>query len=144
MSTRDTGDDRGYYVEGLAAAPGCRAGAFDMVCCLQNGVSAFKVEPEHLLATVLEAARPGGRALFSSYAAAFWDERLEWFRIQSGHNLVGEIDEAATGDGRIVCKDGFIATTFDERDFRALSAACGREPLVETVAGSCLFCEFTA
>ncbi len=127
-----------------AADPAGRDGAFDVVCCLQNGVSAFKVDPVRLCAAALAAVRTGGRVLFSSYAAEFWTERLAWFRIQADHGLVGEIDEAATGDGEIVCRDGFTATTFDARDFRALASACGREARVETVAGSCLFCELTA
>ncbi len=127
-----------------AADPGCRPGVFDVVCCLQNGISAFKVEPRRLFEVALTAARPGGRILFASYAAEFWPNRLAWFRIQADHGLVGEIDENATGDGEIVCRDGFTATTYDARDFRALAAACGRDARVETVAGSCLFCELTA
>lgn len=127
-----------------AAAPACLPGAFNVVCCLQNGVSAFKVDPARLCAAALAATRPGGRVLFASYAANFWSERLAWFHIQADHGLIGEIDEDATGDGEIVCRDGFTATTYDERVFRALAEACGRDAHVETVAGSSLFCELTA
>ncbi|MBU0741108.1 class I SAM-dependent methyltransferase [bacterium] len=127
-----------------AAAPGLAPGAFDVVCCLQNGVSAFKIEPLRLFRAALESTRPGGRTLFASYAAGFWEDRLAWFRIQAEHGLVGEIDEDATGNGRIVCKDGFSATTFGADDFRDLAAACGRETRIETVAASSLFCEMTA
>jgi hypothetical protein len=49
--------------------------------------------------------------LFSSYSPRFWDPRLEGCRIQAEHGVVGEIDEDATGNGVIVCKDGFTAAT---------------------------------
>ncbi len=127
-----------------AAAPGVASSAFDMVCCLQNGISAFRIEPIRLFHAALEATRPGGVVLFASYAAEFWEERLAWFRIQAVHGLVGEIDEKATGAGSIVCKDGFRASTFGADDFRELAAACGREATIETVAGSSVFCEMTA
>lgn len=127
-----------------AAAPGVAPGAFDVVCCLQNGISAFKVEPLRLFRAALAAARPGGLVLFASYAAEFWEERLAWFRIQAAHGLVGEIDEDATGAGRIVCKDGFRASTFGADDFRELAARCGYKATIETVAASSIFCEITA
>ena len=49
------------------------------------------------LAAAVDVTRPGGRVLFSSYAEAFWDHRLAWFRLQAREGLLGEIDEAATG-----------------------------------------------
>jgi len=114
--------------------------SFDVVCCIQNGISAFHVDQRMLVREAVRIARPGGRVLFSSYADEFWPERLEWFRIQSAHGLVGEIDEAATGDGEIVCLDGFTATTVRPRDFAALTAEIDGKVTTETVNGCSVFC----
>ena len=89
----------------------------------------------------LRVSRPGGHVIFSSYSARFWDDRLGWFRIQSRHGLLGDIDEAATGDGNIVCKDGFRATSATRKDFEELCARCGVTPTITEVDGSSLFCE---
>lgn len=114
---------------------------FDLVACIQNGISAFKVEPIELMREAIRVTRPGGRVLFSSYAEKFWPYRLEWFRVQAGHGLLGEIDEEATGDGVIVCKDGFRATTFRPGDFLALTASLGLTAKIFEVDGSSIFCE---
>ena len=117
---------------------------FDLVCCVQNGISAFGVDRRRLLEAALAVTRPGGQVLFSSYAEEFWEERLNWFRIQAAHGLVGEIDEAATGDGVIVCWDGFRATTIGPEEFSALAANLGCRAEIEVVATSSLFCRLTA
>ena len=114
---------------------------FDVVCCIQNGISAFHVDQRELLCEAVRVTRPGGKVLFSSYADEFWSERLAWFRIQADHGLVGEIDEEATGGGEIVCKDGFTATTVGPSDFAALAAGLGGVLTIETVAGCSVFCE---
>jgi 2-polyprenyl-6-hydroxyphenyl methylase/3-demethylubiquinone-9 3-methyltransferase len=114
---------------------------FDLVCCIQNGISAFRVDQRTLLAAAVGVTRPGGRVLFSSYAEAFWDHRLAWFRIQAREGLLGEIDEAATGRGVIVCKDGFRATTVTPDQFRSLSRGLGRQATVDVVADASVFCE---
>ena len=75
--------------------------AFDVVLCIQNGISAFGVDHRTLFDEAIRVTAPGGTILFSSYSPRFWDDRLEWFRIQSAHGLLGEIDEKATGDGVI-------------------------------------------
>ena len=54
---------------------------------------------------------------------------------------MGEIDEEATGEGEIVCKDGFTATTVRPADFAALTADLGGVVTIETVAGCSVFCE---
>ena len=115
--------------------------AFDVVLCIQNGISAFGVDRGTLLREAVRVTAPGGTVLFSSYSPRFWDDRLEWFRIQSAHRLLGEIDEQATGDGVIVCKDGFRATTVSGEEFLALCAECGVEGRITEVDGSSLFCE---
>ena len=116
-------------------------GTFDVVCCIQNGISAFHVDQRELVREAVRVTRPGGTVLFSSCADEFWPERLAWFRIQADHGLVGEIDEEATGQGEIVCKDGFTATTVLPADFAALTADLSGVVTIETVAGCSVFCE---
>lgn len=120
---------------------GFRDGVFGTVVCIQNGISAFHVDPGELVAEAVRVTRPGGRVLFSSYAAAFWEERLAWFEAQAAEGLLGEIDYERTGDGVIVCRDGFTATTFAPGDFNVLAASLGLDARVEEVDGSSVFCE---
>lgn len=114
---------------------------FDLVFGVQNFISACKVSPQTLIKEALRVARPGGRVMLSSYADEFWPHRLAWFRAQSEAGLLGPIDEAATGDGVIVCTDGFKATTFSPEEFAALAEACGVEVEVYLVDHSSVFCE---
>ncbi len=118
-------------------------GSFDVVICIQNGISAFGVDRLRLFREAIRVTRAGGRVLFSSYAAKFWGHRLEWFRIQAEHGLIGPIDEEATGDGVIVCEDGFRATTVGGEEFAALAKECGLVPVITEVDGSSLFCELS-
>ena len=120
---------------------GFKDGQFDNVVCVQNGISAFKLEQKVLIAEALRVTRPGGSVLLSSYAERFWDDRLAWFRLQAEHGLIGEINEENTGEGLIVCKDGFKSTTITAHDFRVLASSFGLVPLVTEVDGSSLFCE---
>jgi SAM-dependent methyltransferase len=114
---------------------------FDLVCCLQNGISAFQVDQRALLAAAVAATRSGGCVLFSSYADRFWEHRLAWFRLQAAHGLLGEIDEAATGNGVIACRDGFRVTTVGPDRFRALARGLGRQVTIEIIADASIFCE---
>lgn len=125
-----------------AATLGLAGDAFDLVFCVQNGISAFRVDPSRVVAEALRVARPGGTVVLSSYAARFWPHRLEWFRIQAAHGLVGEIDEQATGDGVIACLDGFRSGTFAPEDFRALLEPFGIAARIEEVDGSSVCCAF--
>jgi 2-polyprenyl-6-hydroxyphenyl methylase/3-demethylubiquinone-9 3-methyltransferase len=127
-----------------AAALGFREASFDVVVCIQNGISAFLVDRRVLAQEALRVTRPGGRVLFSSYAAQFWEARLEWFALQAAHGLLGEIDRERTGDGVIVCRDGFRATTVEPEEFAALATDLGVRALIEQVDGSSVFCELTA
>jgi SAM-dependent methyltransferase len=113
---------------------------FHIVLCLQNGISAFHRDPATLLREALRVCRPGGTVLFSTYAQAFWPQRLEWFRLQAEAGLLGEIDEQKTGDGLIVCKDGFTARTFGAGEFRHLAAGLPAALTLAEVDGSSLFC----
>jgi SAM-dependent methyltransferase len=116
-------------------------GTFDMVVGIQNSISAFQVDQVTLMAEAVRVTRGGGRVLFSSYADRFWDDRLAWFELQATHGLIGEIEYGASGEGTIVCKDGFRATTVSHSRFRALTHRLGLEPRLEEVDGSSLFCE---
>ena len=115
--------------------------SFNVVLCIQNGISAFGVDHRTLLSQAIRVTAPGGTVLFSSYSPRFWDDRLAWFRIQSRHGLLGEIDEDATGNGVIVGKDGFRATTVSGDEFRSLCAQCGVEGNITEVDDSSIFCE---
>ncbi|MBU8932798.1 MAG: class I SAM-dependent methyltransferase [candidate division Zixibacteria bacterium] len=124
-----------------AVALGFADDSFDCIICIQNGISAFHVNPYELLKETVRVTKPGGRLLFSSYASDFWDDRLEWFRIQSEAGQLGEIDWDATGNGVIICKDGFHATTYNRDDFRRLMVGFDESYTLDVVDGSSLFCE---
>lgn len=124
-----------------AAALGFQNGQFHAVICIQNGISAFHVDPRKLIEEIMRVTRPGGRVLLSSYSTKFWEDRLEWFRTQSEHGLIGEIDFEATGSGVIVCKDGFRATTLSPQDFLSLTSGFGIKAEITEVDGSSIFCE---
>ena len=126
-----------------AVSPGFRNAVFDVVVCIQNAVSAFAVDPCALFREAVRITRPGGLVLFSTYAESFWPERLAWFEIQAAHGLIGEIDYERTGNGVIVCRDGFRATTITPDGFRELAACVGIVPALREVGGSSLFCELT-
>ncbi|MBW2015735.1 MAG: class I SAM-dependent methyltransferase [Deltaproteobacteria bacterium] len=126
-----------------ASRLGFRKGVFHRVLCIQNGISAFKVEPRRLVQEALRVTRRGGKVLFSSYSHRFWNERLEWFQRQAEQGLLGEIDYEATGNGVIVCKDGFRATTFGAEEFLTLASDFDVSPLVMEVDESSIFCEMT-
>ena len=124
-----------------AACMGFRDGSFDLAFCVQNGISAFAVDELTLFREAVRVTRPGGIVLFSSYAERFWQDRLEWFEAQAAHGLIGPIDREATGNGVIVCKDGFRATTVGPDRFEALAARLDLLPRIGEVEGSSLFCE---
>jgi 2-polyprenyl-6-hydroxyphenyl methylase/3-demethylubiquinone-9 3-methyltransferase len=104
---------------------------FDVVICIQNGISAFKMDPKTLVEESLRIAVPGGKCLFSTYSDRIWEERLHWFELQAKEKLLGEIDRAKTRRGTIVCKDGFVASTFTETDFNNI--ACELSVSCETI-----------
>ncbi|MBD3233431.1 MAG: methyltransferase domain-containing protein [candidate division Zixibacteria bacterium] len=116
---------------------------FDLVFCIQNGISAFKVDRRKLIKEALRMTKPGGKALFTSYSSSFWDERLKWFEIQAAHGLVGEIDYELTGNGIIYCKDGFKATTIGIEDFQYLTSDIDALVGIKEVDNSSVFCELT-
>jgi 2-polyprenyl-6-hydroxyphenyl methylase/3-demethylubiquinone-9 3-methyltransferase len=115
---------------------------FDMVVCIQNGISAFHVDQRELIKESIRVTKQGGIVIFSSYSQKFWEHRLEWFRLQSDAGLLGEIDEEKTKDGNIVCKDGFTATTVTSEHFKKLILGINDiELVIEEVDESSLFFE---
>lgn len=119
-----------------------RTNFFDVVVCIQNGISAFQVDKKQLITECLRVTKPGGRILFSSYAEKFWTDRLRWFEIQAAEGLVGEIDYQKSDQGIIVCKDGFRATTVSPDQFLTLAADLGVKASINEVDESSVFCEF--
>ena len=126
-----------------ASRLGFRDRQFDCTVCIQNGISAFHVDKRGLIREAVRVTRPGGRALFSTYAESFWDDRLEWFELQAQEGLLGEIDYERTGDGVIVCRDGFTATTVSPEDFRTLTRDLDAKVSLVEVDHSSLFWEIT-
>lgn len=115
--------------------------SFDVVICIQNGISAFHVDQGALIRESLRVVRPGGVVLLSSYSGKFWDHRLEWFQLQADEGLLGEIDYEKTGAGVIVCKDGFKAFTVGPGRFLELAAGLGAVLNIVEVDDSSVFCE---
>ena len=115
---------------------------FDVVVCIQNGISAFHVNQKKIILESLRVTKPNGIVLFSSYSEKFWNDRLEWFQLQSNAGLLGEIDFEKTRDGIIECKDGFTATTVGIDQFRVLTSNIDSVIVnIEEVDESSLFCE---
>lgn len=124
-----------------AGALGFKDRSFDKVICIQNGISAFKIDPSMLLRESIRVTRDRGICIFSSYSDRFWEHRLKWFELQAENGLIGEIDWDETSEGVIVCKDGFRATTFSEQDFRALTDEFGYKTTIKVIDQSSVFCE---
>lgn len=124
-----------------ATALGFLDRSFDVVICIQNGISAFKISPQDLIRESLRVARTGGKVLFSSYSEKFWKDRLEWFQLQALAGLIGEIDWSATQEGVIVCKDGFRATTCGPTEFLSFISELPVELKIEEIDNSSLFFE---
>lgn len=116
---------------------------FDVVVAIQNGISAFKVNPRALIKESLRVTKPKGKIVLSSYSDNFWNERLKWFIQQSEENLLGEIDFEKTGNGKIVCKDGFVATTFTKEDFTKLLKKMKLKGTIMEIDKSSIFCVIT-
>lgn len=113
---------------------------FDVVIAIQNGISAFKIDPFELVRESCRLTKDGGKVLLSSYSENIWEERLDWFIKQSEEGLLGKIDFKKTGKGVIVCKDGFEATTYTPEDFSKLSSEMGLKVTIEEVDRSSVFC----
>lgn len=120
---------------------GFRDDSFDAVLCIQNGISAFRVNPLTLVAEAVRITRKGGLVLFSSYSPGIWEARLEWFRAQSRAGLVGDLDEQLSKSGTIVCRDGFRSTTVTAQDFSTFFEKIGQHAQIREIDGSSVFAE---
>lgn len=123
-----------------AVSPSLKTGQFDLVLCLQNGISAFHVNPKNLIQNAYRLTKGGGKTIFSTYSEKFWNDRLDWFQIQARYGLIGEIDEAATGEGVIICKDGFRADTVSPAQFKNLISTITQNFEFKEIDKSSLFC----
>ncbi len=119
-----------------------RPNSFDRLFCLQNGISAFKIEPLTMLNECLRVVTPDGAVYFSTYSPAFWNDRLAWFEAQSAAGLVGPIDYQKTGNGIIACTDGFTARTATGEEFQRLAQQAGVQCRLSEVDQSSLVAEF--
>ncbi|MFX0015651.1 MAG: class I SAM-dependent methyltransferase [Promethearchaeota archaeon] len=112
---------------------------FDMVIAIQNGLSAFKGDPNETIKESIRVTKPGGKVLFSSYSEKIWEERLNWFIQQSKNGLLGEIDLEKSKKGEIICKDGFKATTYTPEYFSLLSMKLGLKTEIKEIDQSSIF-----
>jgi len=117
--------------------------SIDKVVCIQNGISAFKLDPKNLIQESIRITKTGGVCLFSSYSPNFWKHRLDWFIMQADAGLIGEIDWDQTKNGIISCKDGFKAITFTSEDFNNLISQLDIEATIVEVDKSSIFCAIT-
>ena len=112
---------------------------FDTVLCLQNGLSAMKVEPFSFIQQMMKLLSPSGVALISTYSEKFWEFRVKWFLEQAEKGLLGEVDLEQTKDGVIVCKDGFRAVTHSIEELEEIGKMSGFSYEVLEVGGSSVF-----
>jgi len=129
-----------YLFQMNAVQLGFQSQVFDAVLCVQNGLSAFRVDSRTLVEEALRITRPGGLLLFSSYSPKFWNHRLEWFHLQAEEGLIGEIDENRTKEGVIVCKDGLRLTFVGEKQFTKLFTSEKTRVSTVEVDESSIFC----
>lgn len=120
---------------------GFKSDTFDLTICVQNGMSAFHIPPKILISESIRITKPGGHVLISSYASDVWEDRLEWFRLQSEAGLIGEIDWERTGDGKIVSKDGFSGKTYSRNDFEMIVKSFKISYEIIMVDNSSIFCD---
>ena len=112
---------------------------FDMVLCLQNGLSAMEIEPMGYIQEIVQLLSAGGKAFFSSYSPDFWEYRVAWFQEQAEKGLLGELDLEKTKDGVIICKDGFCSTTYSAKEMEMTGRASGYKYQVMEVDKSSIF-----
>ncbi|QOR34882.1 methyltransferase domain-containing protein [Clostridium sp. 'deep sea'] len=112
---------------------------FDVVLCLQNGLSAMKITSAQSIKNILTLVEDGGSVFFSTYSDKFWNHRVAWFKEQADKGLLGELDMQKTKNGVIVCKDGFKATTHNLVDLQKMGEATGCKYELKEVDESSLF-----
>lgn len=112
---------------------------FDVILCLQNGLSSMKVTSSDVIEKILGMAVSGGKVYFSTYSEKFWAYRLMWFKEQAQKGLLGEIDLDKTKDGVIICKDGFKAITHTVKDLEMIGCLSGHDYQIQETDESSVF-----
>nr|WP_315024993.1 class I SAM-dependent methyltransferase [uncultured Aminipila sp.] len=112
---------------------------FDVILCLQNGLSAMQVPSQPLIKKIMGMIASGGKAYFSTYSEKFWEHRVMWFQEQIGKGLLGELDLDKTKDGIIICKDGFKAIIHTPDDLKKMGELSGYKYQVQEVDESSVF-----
>ena len=112
---------------------------FDVILCLQNGLSAMKVTSMDSIEKILEMVVSGGKVYFSTYSEKIWEYRLMWFKEQAEKGLLGELDLDKTKDGVIICKDGFKANTHTPKDLKMIGYLSGYEYQIQEIDESSVF-----
>lgn len=112
---------------------------FDVILCLQNGLSSMKITSPDFIEKILGMVVSGGKVYFSTYSEKFWNHRLMWFKEQAEKGLLGELDLDKTKDGVIVCKDGFRAITHTLKDLKMIGDLSGYEYEIQEVDESSVF-----
>ena len=132
-----------FVMDAHQIAPEAFDAPFDSVLCLQNAMSAMKVEPFSYVGKIMALLSPGGRAWISTYSEKFWPSRVAWFLEQAEKGLLGELDMMQTKDGIIVGKDGFRATTHTPEQLEELGKSSGYPYEVREVDESSVFLVIT-
>lgn len=112
--------------------------SFDTILCLQNGLSSMQIT-NNTISKILKMLNPGGIAFFSSYSDKFWNIRLKWFEEQMNKGLLGKIDYTKTKDGTIICKDGFVGTTYTQDDLDKIGKSSGYPYYIKEIDNSSVF-----
>ncbi len=136
------GHQKCHFHEMDAAALDFESDSFDLVVCIQNGICAFRVDPEKLIREALRVTKPGGRVVVSSYSPRFWEDRLLWFELQAAEGLVGPIDHERSKNGVIVCTDGFRSGTFFPIQLEDLGRTFGAKTEMREIDESSMFASY--
>lgn len=112
---------------------------FDVILCLQNGMSAMKIQPTEYIGKLTNLLKKDGKIFISSYSPNFWEHRVAWFQEQAEKELLGEIDMEETRDGVITCKDGFRAVTHSPEEMEQIGKSTGFPYKVTEVDKSSIF-----
>jgi len=140
---RDTPNAKLIVMDALQISSEMFETPFESVLCLQNALSAMKVEPFSYVKKIMALLTSGGRAFISTYSAKFWPHRLNWFLEQAEKGLLGEIDLEQTKDGVIVGKDGFRAVTHTSEQLNEIGKASGHFYELREVGESSVFLVIT-
>lgn len=112
---------------------------FDVILCLQNGLSAINAQPMAFIKKCMDFLTTDGKVFVSSYSPKFWDHRVAWFREQSKKGLLGEIDMERTRDGEIICKDGFRSSALSPEEMDRIGKSTGYAYYVAETDQSSIF-----